>query len=68
MTRFEGPAGSGKTTASKLISTLLYGEPQQKKSTYAANYSDGARNPLIVLDNIEVKQMTDELTSFILTE
>ena len=67
MTRFEGPAGSGKTTASKLISALLYGEPQQKKSTDAANYTDGSQNPLIVLDNIEVKQMTDELTTFLLT-
>ncbi len=67
MTRFEGPAGSGKTTASKLISALLYGEPQQKKSTDAANYTDGSRNPLIVLDNIEVKQMTEELTTFLLT-
>ena len=67
MTRFEGPAGSGKTTASKLISALLYGEPQQKKSTDAANYTDGSQNPLIVLDNIEVKQMTEELTTFMLT-
>ncbi len=67
MTRFEGPAGSGKTTASKLISALIYGEPQQKKSTDAANYTDGSQNPLIVLDNIEVKQMTDDLTTFMLT-
>ena len=67
MTRFEGPAGSGKTTASKLISAMLYGEPQQKKSTDAANYTDGSQNPLIVLDNIEVKQMTEDLTTFILT-
>ena len=67
MTRFEGSAGSGKTTASKLISALLYGEPQQKKSTDAANYTDGSQNPLIVLDNIEVKQMTEELTTFMLT-
>ena len=67
MTRFEGPAGSGKTTASKLISALLYGEPQQKKSTDAANYTDGSQNPLIALDNIEVQQMTEELTTFMLT-
>jgi DNA primase len=67
MTRFEGPSGSGKTTASKLISTLLYGDPQHKKSTIAANYTDGSQNPLVVLDNIEVKQMTEELTSFMLT-
>jgi len=67
MTRFEGPAGSGKTTASKLISALLYGEPQHKKATDAANYTDGSQNPLIVLDNIEARQMTEELTTFMLT-
>ncbi len=67
MTRFEGSAGCGKTTAAKLISALLYGEPQHKKSTDAANYTDGSQNPLIALDNIEVKQMTDELTAFMLT-
>lgn len=67
MTRFEGSAGSGKTTASKLISALLYGEPQHKKATDAANYTDGSQNPLIVLDNIEAKQMTEDLTTFMLT-
>ncbi len=67
MTRFEGSAGSGKTTASKLISALIYGEPQQKKSTDAANYTDGSQNPLIVLDNIEARQMTEDLTTFMLT-
>lgn len=67
MTRFEGPAGSGKTTASKLISALIYGRPEHKKATDAANYSDGSQNPLIVLDNIETKQMTEELTTFMLT-
>ncbi|MFC1467818.1 CHC2 zinc finger domain-containing protein [Verrucomicrobiota bacterium] len=67
MTRFEGSAGSGKTTASKLITTMLYGEPQHKKATDAANYTDGTKNPLIALDNIEVKQMTEELTTFMLT-
>ena len=67
MTRFEGPAGSGKTTASKLLSALIYGEPRQKKSTDAANYTDGSQNPLIVLDNIEARQMTEDLITFMLT-
>jgi len=66
-TRFEGGVGSGKTTASKLITTTLYGESQHKKSTEAANYSDGARNPLLSLDNIETEQMTEELKTFMLT-
>ena len=34
--------------ASRLISALLYGEPQQKKSTDAANYTDGSL-PLLLL-------------------
>ena len=67
MTRFEGSSSSGKTTASKLITTLLYGQPQQKKSTDAANYSDGARNPLIALDNVETNDLTEELVNFMLT-
>lgn len=67
MARFEGPSGSGKTTASKLLSTLIYGKPQQKLSTNAANYTDGSRNPLIVLDNVESRHMTDDLSTFILT-
>lgn len=67
MTRFEGPTSSGKTTAAKLITTLLYGEPHHKISTLAANYTDGAKNPLLALDNIEVQQMTDGLTEFMLT-
>ena len=35
MTRFEGPSASGKTTAAKLITTLIYGEPNQKIATLA---------------------------------
>ena len=37
------------------------------RGTDAANYTDGSQNPLIVLDNIEVKQMTEDLTTFLLT-
>jgi DNA primase len=66
-TRFEGDAASGKTTAARIITTLLFGEQQQKRSTDAANYHDGATNPLVCLDNIETKQMTDGLTQFLLT-
>ncbi len=67
MTRFEGGSQSGKTTASKFLTTLIYGEHQQKKSTIAANYSDGAQNPLVCLDNIETVHMSDDLMMFFLT-
>lgn len=67
MTRFEGRAGSGKTTAAKLIGTLIYGEPQHKTGTAAANYSDGARNPLVFLDNIESEQQDEAMMNFLVT-
>jgi hypothetical protein len=67
MARFEGHHASGKSTASKLISTLIYGAPQQKRSTIAANYTDGAVNPIVLLDNIETKNATDDLIDFLLT-
>jgi len=67
MTRFEGGSQSGKTTASKFLTTLIYGEHQQKESTIAANYSDGAQNPLVCLDNIETVHMSDDLMMFFLT-
>lgn len=67
ITRFEGSSGSGKTTASKLISNLVYGSSQHKKSTDAANYSDGAVSPIVMLDNIESKDVKEDLTNFMIT-
>lgn len=67
MLRFEGEAGSGKTAASKLLSVLMYGDVQHKKSTDAANYSDGSQNGLIILDNIETRQATETLKNFLIT-
>ena len=56
MTRFEGPAGSGKTTASKLISALLYGEPAAEEEPPTRPTTPTARRTRSSsLDNIEVK-------------
>lgn len=66
MARFEGPSGSGKSTAAKLISVLILGDEQQKRSTVAANYADGERTPFLLLDNVEVAQMTEDLLGFFL--
>ena len=65
--RFEGGTGSGKTEAAKMVTTLLYGDSQQKISTTAANYSDGATNPLVSLDNLEANQFSEDLKNFLLT-
>ncbi len=67
LTRFEGSASSGKTAASKMLSSLLYGSQQQQLTTLAAAYSDGAINPIEFYDNIETKQMTDGFINFLLT-
>jgi len=65
--RFEGAAESGKSTASKLLSTLVFGDQNLENPTIAANYTEGAKQPLIVIDNIELKNATDEFTQFLLT-
>lgn len=65
--RFEGVVDSGKSTASKLISALLFGSMDLENPTIAAIYTEGAKQPLIVLDNIELKNATDELIQFLLT-
>lgn len=67
MVRLEGPAASGKTFAAKMITTLVYGDEAQKKSTDAANYADAAKNPLVALDNVEVQNATPALIDFLLT-
>jgi len=67
MLRFEGEAGSGKTWAAKMLTTLIYGEERQKKATLAANYVDSERSPVVALDNIETANITRDLLDFFLT-
>jgi hypothetical protein len=63
--RFQGVAGSGKTTCAKMISALMYGEPRlENASTVAAIYDSGAMTPCLYLDNLENKNMTDPLVDF----
>ena len=64
--RFEGITSSGKTFASDLFSFLIYGESQKKIATTASNYSDASQSPLLILDNVEVKNMDQGLTDFVL--
>lgn len=64
--RFEGKTSSGKTFASDLFSSLVYGQSQKKIGTTASNYTDAAQSPILILDNVEVKNMTQELTDFVL--
>ncbi|MCX6640289.1 MAG: CHC2 zinc finger domain-containing protein [bacterium] len=64
--RFEGSHSSGKTSASAILSSLVYGNPEEKTGTIAANWRDAAQNPLLVLDNLEVAGMSDSQINFML--
>jgi hypothetical protein len=58
----------GKSTSSKLVSILLYGEEllSHSASTVAATYEMSSRYPLLLLDNIETHNMTASLIDFLL--
>lgn len=51
--KFSGSSASGKSTAIKLISYLLYGQNHVGLPTPAAAFATGTENPLVILDNIE---------------
>ena len=65
--RLSGSSDSGKTTAAKLIGHLIYGEDIAKTGTIASFYTDASRNPLAMLDNLEVSNLKGELLDFLLT-
>jgi len=67
LVRFEGKTSSGKSFAFDLNSMLLYGEDHKKIGTTASTYSDAAQNPLLLLDNLEARNMSPELNDFMLT-
>lgn len=64
--RCEGGRGCGKTLAMKALSTLLYGQEEQKVATVAANYADASMSPALFLDNVENKNASDGLLDFLL--
>ncbi|MBI2068966.1 MAG: hypothetical protein HYT79_00045 [Elusimicrobia bacterium] len=65
--RLSGSTDSGKTTAAKLIGYLIFGEDIAKSGTIASFYIDASRNPLSILDNLEVANIKGELLDFLLT-
>jgi hypothetical protein len=65
--RFSGNQGSGKTEAAGMLTTLMYGESFVTNSSTASDYSDAALNPLTILDNLELRNLTDDRQDFLLT-
>lgn len=64
--KFSGAKGSGKTTAARAISYLLYGLDNVEEQTTAAAYSTAAENPLVIMDNLEVADRSKSKSQFIL--
>lgn len=66
--RLLAKTASGKSTTSKLTSILLYGTQfiSHAGSSIAATYEMSTRYPLLILDNLETKNMTESLENFLL--
>ncbi len=64
--KFEGYASSGKSTAAKLITALAYKTEDLSDNSAAAAFSSAAKNPLVVIDNLEHKDLNRGLQKFLL--
>lgn len=64
--KMEGGSGSGKTTAARFCSLLLYGADMVGRSSTAGDYSMGATEPLIIKDNLETDDINKQSLNFLL--
>jgi hypothetical protein len=53
--KLSGHTASGKTTAARLLSCLLYGADHVETATVAYYYADAAQNPFLICDNLEAE-------------
>jgi DNA primase len=63
--KFSGASASGKTTAAKFLSQLLYGQEELGHVSSAAAYSLASQNPLVILDNLEENDRNKSLKMFL---
>jgi DNA primase len=67
LAKFSGTSASGKTTAAKLLSLLIYGgEHLSVETSGPAMYRVATMNPLLVLDNLETDNITKTGLNFLL--
>lgn len=64
--KFGGYAGSGKSTGAKLASTLYFGSDELSDPSGAAAFSEAAANPLLIIDNLENKDLNRGMQKFLL--
>lgn len=64
--KMEGGSGSGKTTAARFCSLLLYGTDMVGRSSTASDYSMASTEPLIIKDNLETDDINKNTLNFLL--
>ena len=64
--KMEGGSGSGKTTAARFCSLLMYGADMVGRSSTAGDYSMGSTEPLIIKDNLETDDINKGALNFLL--
>ena len=64
--KFSGATNSGKTTAAKLLSLLIYGNEHLGDPSTAAMYAVSSQNPLLIVDNLESEDITKSGLKFLL--
>lgn len=64
--KFSGATESGKTTAARLMSLLIYGNEHLGDPSAAAAYAVSAQNPLLIIDNLEHDDFTKSILKFLL--
>lgn len=69
LVRFMARTAYGKSTTTKMLSLLTYGEEvlQNSATTPAAMYSIGRQLPILFFDNVETRNMTPAFEDFMLT-
>jgi hypothetical protein len=64
--KFSGHTGSGKTTAARILSCLLYGADHVESATVPYYYADASQNPFLICDNLETEDMNRDIVQFLL--
>ena len=64
--KFSGSSASGKTTAARLLSVLIYGDEHLGDPSTAAMYAVSSQNPLLIIDNLESEDITKGGLKFLL--
>jgi len=64
--KFSGASESGKTTAARMLSVLIYGNEHLGDPSAAAAYAVASQNPMLIIDNLESSDFTKSILKFLL--